>query len=533
MDEIDLKATPLGFAELVLGLHLYDWQATAVTWFSRAAGKRIKGSVCTPNGAGKDSIIIAALALWWVSVHRRGRVVITSKDARQIDEQTWPAISRHASKFGGWKWIDRECTTATGGRIIAFTTDDEARCEGFHRETGPDGKPTNEGPLLLIANEAKSIEEGIFTAFDRCTYDAQLYASSPGAMTGRFYESQFRRELGFKTIRVGLKDCPHIPKERIDDIIATHGLDSPFTKSTLFGEFMLADAQQRFNQSGMKRLSEMSAAADKEYQRCASEGRTQLAPYSFVDLQMQEIIGSTRVNALKVPTGFVWLTEPPTPGRSYIAFCDPTTGVQSEGGKDRDTCSAGVIRCAYKDQHGLHNAEVVAMLHAPDGVRWENDIVAERLGLLALWYGDCTIIVEMNNYGGEIIRLLQLAGRSLWVRLARDHRNPGKRLKTVGFQTTAASKAQWIGALGQCIREETLDCLYAQATSQFETFVLNEKGTGEAQSGAKDDHVTGIGLGLFAIGDATTIPLPEPMQTFTYEGVTMIESQGQRHGACA
>jgi hypothetical protein len=37
------------------------------------------GALVTPNGAGKSSGVVAALALWWVSVHPRGRVVITTK----------------------------------------------------------------------------------------------------------------------------------------------------------------------------------------------------------------------------------------------------------------------------------------------------------------------------------------------------------------------------------------------------------------------------------------------------------------------
>ncbi len=238
--EVDIETTPIYFACEILELNPYRWQEIALSWFESAAGHRVKGSICTPNGAGKDSVVIAALALWWISIHRRGRVVITSKDARQIDEQTMPALIRHRHKFGDWKWIEREIETPTGGKIIAFTTDDEKRCEGFHRETRDDGKPSNEGPLLLIANEAKGIDEGIFTAFDRCTYDGLLYASSPGMMRGRFYESQMKADLGFKKMRIGLDQCPHIPQERIDDIIKTYGANSPFTRSTLHGEFLEA-----------------------------------------------------------------------------------------------------------------------------------------------------------------------------------------------------------------------------------------------------------------------------------------------------
>ena len=145
-----------------------------------------------------------------------------------------PAIAEHKHKFPGWEFLQRQVRTPLGGFLLAFTTDESARAEGHHATKG--------SPLLIIVDEAKSVEPEIFAAFDRCTYNVLLYISSPGIKLGRFYDAFTQhRDQFILTAQVGLTDCPHISKERIDDVIATYGADKPFTRSTLYGEFMDAD----------------------------------------------------------------------------------------------------------------------------------------------------------------------------------------------------------------------------------------------------------------------------------------------------
>lgn len=252
-----MAGTPVGFAKTVLGLVLYLWQAIVLSWFENTL-ELVKGSVCTPNGAGKSAVIDAALALWWISVHPQGIVVITTKDSKQLDNQLWPAITRHKQKFPAFDFIERMVRNGTGGFIIGFTTDDPGRVEGWHK--------LNDftGPLLIMEDEAKSVLEEIDMATDRCTYNAKLVTSSPGLTEGFFYKSQTQnagelydakgfkekgpasREYGYKAMKVGLVDCPHIPKSRINAILEQYGADHWFTRSTLFGEFTDADSDTLF-----------------------------------------------------------------------------------------------------------------------------------------------------------------------------------------------------------------------------------------------------------------------------------------------
>jgi phage terminase large subunit len=233
---------PMGFATHTLGLSLYAWQDEVLHWYENPH-QRTLGALVTPNGAGKSSGVVAALALWWASNHVRGRVVITTKDAKQLDQQLLPALERHRPKFGHWKWVTSpytEISTGNGGRIVAFTTNDAGRAEGWHKEND------DEGPLLIIVDEAKSVEDRIFQAIDRCTFNSLLYVSSPGPMLGPFYNAFTRDAALFRRRTVSLAECPHIPNARVEGIIAKYGRDHPLTKSSVFGEFMNQDAASAF-----------------------------------------------------------------------------------------------------------------------------------------------------------------------------------------------------------------------------------------------------------------------------------------------
>ena len=228
--------TTTGFAELVLGLELYPWQAKALLPLEKATGEnkvRQNIAVCAPNGSGKDSHIIPTAVFWWLAMHPRGRVVVTSKSDVQLGVQTVPNLLKHYRKFGWPEPVNSPrftMVTPTGGSLLAFVTNEGARAEGHHSRT--------DEPLLMIINEAKSVDAAIFEGIFRCTPDALMLISSPGGMEGIFYDCFSKLSAQYKTIRAGLADCPHISQEKIDSITATYGANHPVTRSTLHGEFM-------------------------------------------------------------------------------------------------------------------------------------------------------------------------------------------------------------------------------------------------------------------------------------------------------
>jgi hypothetical protein len=103
----------------------------------------------------------------------------------------------------------------------------------------------------MIVDEAKSVDDKIFQGVDRCTFNALLYSSSPGLTRGRFYDAFHKNRPLWKTFEVTLNDCPHIPKEKIERVIQTYGEDHPFTRSSIYGEFMAAEDLEKYCVSDM------------------------------------------------------------------------------------------------------------------------------------------------------------------------------------------------------------------------------------------------------------------------------------------
>jgi hypothetical protein len=230
----EMKSTPAGFGRAVLGLDLYPKQEDILNEFWDQHG-RVKVSVRAPNGSGKSSVLIPALALRNLATCPQGRVIITSKDSRQLDEQVWPALESHRGKFD-FEWYQRYVLSPEGGFIIGFTTDDPARAEGWHAKVEP---PRIDSPVTIICDEAKSIPDPIFEAFSgRCTFNALLYISSTGELSGAFARSQ---DAGSDFIKyhITYADCEHIlDQKRVEALRSFYPSDDPFLRSTLYAEFM-------------------------------------------------------------------------------------------------------------------------------------------------------------------------------------------------------------------------------------------------------------------------------------------------------
>ncbi|WP_043586936.1 hypothetical protein [Geminisphaera colitermitum] len=216
------KLNPITFAVAVLKLRIYSWQAKimASVW----SGKPTVAA--TPNGAGKTSVIIVALALTLLHEFPGATVVLTSATYRAVCDQIFASLAVHQAKFSAWKWNDTEINDGQGGRIIGFATDRGGRFEGFHAYPGR--------PLLIILDEAKSIADDIFVAADRCQPTMLLYISSWGGLFGRFHDA-FSQDR-FAQFQAGIADCPHITPEFIEAMRAQYGEDSDIYRSMILGQ---------------------------------------------------------------------------------------------------------------------------------------------------------------------------------------------------------------------------------------------------------------------------------------------------------
>lgn len=225
--------SPSEFAFFQLGMRsIYDWQIECL----EAVGNQLDGgpptSVAAANGSGKTSNLVAPLVLWFLSRFPQGQAVITSGSFRQVEKQLWPAMRRFKPRFPAWSFLQTEIKTPEDGFALGFSTDDAGRAEGWHP------KIDNEhDPVLIIVDEAKTVSDAVFEAFDRCTRLLQLWVSSPGAPRGQFFDSFHANASHHWTRKVTSRECPHIdPAKRARDL-EKYGPDHPTYRSMHEAEF--------------------------------------------------------------------------------------------------------------------------------------------------------------------------------------------------------------------------------------------------------------------------------------------------------
>ena len=220
--------SPTEFCVRVLGITPYLWQCEAM----ESVAMEQPTSVVAANGSGKTARLVAPLVLWFLHEFPRGQCIFTSGSWMQIEKQLWGAVKVYQHRFPHWRFMSEELRTPEGGYAFGFSTDNPGRAEGHHPKIGGDVDP-----VFLIIDEAKTVPDSIFEAFDRCTRKMELWVSSPGAPRGQFYDSFHKNSSLYKTIRVPSTDCAHISAEKRELDRIKYGESHPLYRSKHLAEF--------------------------------------------------------------------------------------------------------------------------------------------------------------------------------------------------------------------------------------------------------------------------------------------------------
>lgn len=202
------------------------------------------------NGSGKDQIVIAVWALFFICCQRNAYWIGTSASYTQLDKQTWRHIKLLAQQINakyGVKFLKinkfQIKNLRHNSEIVLFRTDEDTKTEGWHPLV--DG-----GPMAIVLNECKSLSPAITDAFKRCHgYTHWVNISSPGNPIGYFYERCTKYHqcwpaplvLGKWYHRhITYKDCPHLEAAYIR-AVEELGFDHPLVQSSFLALFISGD----------------------------------------------------------------------------------------------------------------------------------------------------------------------------------------------------------------------------------------------------------------------------------------------------
>lgn len=197
--------------------------------------------------------------------------------------------------------------------------------------------------------------------------------------------------------------------------------------------------------------------------------------------------------------------EQPIEGCRYLIAVDTKENSEIiKGTGELDRNSVQVLRDAYRDVHDVwHDVKVVARIVAPN--QFDDAPLARLIAPLAKYYGDCIVVVENNKGIGLITRLRDEHQCRLY---CSEHWDKVKQspFSTYGWHTDEGSRRQMVSTGQEYIREQKIEVLDAHIIAELKTFVFNTKGKAEAASGAHDDDVMALLMGLCCLHAATTYP---------------------------
>lgn len=200
-------------------------------------------------------------------------------------------------------------------------------------------------------------------------------------------------------------------------------------------------------------------------------------------------------------SGFISIYEEPIKGVPYVIGGDTA-------GDGSDYFTAQVL--------DNRNGKQVAVIRH----KFDEDVYAEAVYCLGMFYNTALIGVEVNFSTYPVKRLQQLEYPKLFIRPTEDNYT-GRIQQSFGFKTTSVTRPLIIAELIKVVRDSAELISDIPTLYEMLTFVRNEKGRPEAQSGAHDDLIMALAIAFYIRPQQSFITesekAPEPVYNFECE----------------
>lgn len=217
--------------------------------------------------------------------------------------------------------------------------------------------------------------------------------------------------------------------------------------------------------------------------------------------------------------GYVLIWEKPKRGKSYAIGADV-----AEGLADGDYSVATV---------GSEDFDLVASWYG----HIDPDLFGKELVKLAKWYNEAYLGIEHNNHGLTTIKsVMREEYWNLYYQKSYD-KITDKLTQKVGWTTSMRTKPMMIDKLAEFIRERYLGIKWDTLISECFTYIIEDNGSTNAQTGCHDDTVmsTAIMLQLLLEGKGELFtpeqPFDERKETKTLDGDEVVDKLFETDGS--
>lgn len=233
-------ADPVRFVSEVLGESMYRKQAELL----RAIWRHSHVSIVGANGTGKDWCS-GRIITWWLSLHRRAKVVVIGPTDRQVKDVVWneARVAYAHAEENGFPLGGRMLPEAARWHIdeerfaVGFSTNNPQNIQGYHSPR-----------LLVIVTEAHNVEDSHINAVERLNPARMIMTGNPFSSAGRYYDSHVLQRHLWHPLAISAFDVPNVQTGKmvvpglvelatVERHKATWGEDHPMYRGTVLGEF--------------------------------------------------------------------------------------------------------------------------------------------------------------------------------------------------------------------------------------------------------------------------------------------------------
>jgi len=285
--------SPLAQREIWGAPKLYEWQEQILSYFVK--NLHVHAVMSTPNESGKTQVVVPLLGLGCMAAFPGATVYSTAGAEAQIKLQLFEYLKSYCKPFekAGWE-VNQSQLTVQGpvidgmprSRWIGRVPRDALTAEGFHESWERDDKGRwRFRPLLMIADEAKSLDDPVFEMMMRLRPTWVLALSTPDTDTGPFYRAMNPEEVeargverrGFRYIEdsrnywglrlmVNVEGCAHLLTDEklkeADAVKAQMGENHKLYRSMVLGKFTAGDGDDKLY--GMRDIEAVVRAMGRE-----------------------------------------------------------------------------------------------------------------------------------------------------------------------------------------------------------------------------------------------------------------------------